>query len=144
MNASLPAGIILPDYGGGSIANLVASIGAAFGAPQTGLAPLALLAPERLRKKSKVLLLVVDGLGLRYLRDAHPGSTLRQYLRGGLTSVFPSTTATAITTFMTGLAPAQHGLTGWHMYLEEIDAVGAVLAARNITLAFREARLRAR
>lgn len=131
MNAPLPACIVLPDYDGGSIANLVTSIGAAFGASPAGLATLALLPPERLRKKSNVLLLVVDGLGLRYLCDAHPGSTLRQYLRGGVTSVFPSTTATAITTFMTGLAPAQHGLTGWHMYLEEIDAVGAILPFRT-------------
>jgi hypothetical protein len=130
MNVSLPASARLPDYGGGSIANLVASIGAAFGAPGAGLAPLTLLPPDRLRAKSSVLLLVVDGLGLRYLCDAHPGSTLRQYLRGSITSVFPSTTASAITTFMTGLAPAQHALTGWHMYLDEVDAIGAILPFR--------------
>jgi hypothetical protein len=31
---------------------------------------------------------------------------------------------------MTGLAPRQHGLTGWHVYFEEIDAVGTVLPFR--------------
>ena len=44
-----------------------------------------------------------------------------------LTSVFPSTTAAAIPTFMTGLAPAQHALTGWHMWLDELQAVTAIL-----------------
>ncbi len=44
--------------------------------------------------------------------------------------MFPSTTATAITAMMSGLAPQQHGLTGWHVYFEEIDAVGAVLPFR--------------
>ena len=44
-----------------------------------------------------------------------------------MTSVFPSTTASAITTFMTGLAPAQHGLTGWHMHMDEIDQTLAIL-----------------
>jgi hypothetical protein len=44
-----------------------------------------------------------------------------------MTSVFPSTTASAITAFMTGLAPAQHGLTGWHMHLDEIDQTLAIL-----------------
>ena len=31
------------------------------------------------------------------------------------------------TTYLTGLAPRQHGLTGWHMYFKEADAVAAVL-----------------
>jgi hypothetical protein len=131
MPPRLPAASLLPDYDGGSIANLMASIAGAFGAAPGGLPALRLLPVADLRRKSSILLLVVDGLGLRYLRDAHPGSTLRQYLRGGMTSVFPSTTATAITTFMTGLAPAQHALTGWHIYLDEIDTVGAILPFRS-------------
>jgi arylsulfatase A-like enzyme len=44
-----------------------------------------------------------------------------------MTSVFPSTTAAAIPTFLTGLAPQQHGLTGWHMHFAEIDRILAVL-----------------
>jgi predicted AlkP superfamily pyrophosphatase or phosphodiesterase len=52
-------------------------------------------------------------------------------LQQRITSVFPSTTATAITTVMTGLAPQQHGLTGWHMYLRELDTVAAVLPFRT-------------
>jgi hypothetical protein len=130
MTLPIATSVRLPDYRGGSIANLVASIGAAFGSAPGPLPTLTLLPPAALRRRSSVLLLVVDGLGLRYLCDVHPGSTLRQYLRGSLTSVFPSTTATAITTFMTGLAPAQHALTGWHMYLDEIDTVGAILPFR--------------
>jgi hypothetical protein len=131
MPPRLPASSLLPDYQGGSIANLMASIAGAFGPSPDALPPLRLLPAADLRRKSSVLLLVVDGLGLRYLQDTHPGSTLRQYLRGSMTSVFPSTTATAITTFMTGLAPAQHALTGWHMYLDEIDTVGAILPFRS-------------
>jgi predicted AlkP superfamily pyrophosphatase or phosphodiesterase len=44
-----------------------------------------------------------------------------------ITSVFPTTTASAITTFMTGQAPQQHGLTGWFTYMQELGAVTAVL-----------------
>ena len=40
-----------------------------------------------------------------------------------MTSVFPSTTASAITTFGTGLAPIEHGVTGWHMFLREIGCI---------------------
>jgi predicted AlkP superfamily pyrophosphatase or phosphodiesterase len=122
----------LPDYGGGSILNLVASITTALGAPEgpyPGLRRPDLL--ELLGSRDRVVLIVVDGLGHRHLTHGYPGSSLGQYLRGSLTSVFPSTTATAITAFMTGLAPAQHGITGWHMYIPEVDAIGAVLPLRT-------------
>jgi hypothetical protein len=46
---------------------------------------------------------------------------------GPITSVFPPTTASAITTFLTGDAPQQHGLTGWYTYLRELGCVMTVL-----------------
>jgi hypothetical protein len=128
---AVPTTLTLPDYGGGSIVNLMASIASALGAQPWPYAPLRLLDPVGLGRRSNILLLVVDGLGYRYLCDAHPRSTLRQHLHGSMTSVFPSTTATAITALMTGLAPRRHGLTGWHIYFEEIDAVAAVLPFRR-------------
>ena len=48
-------------------------------------------------------------------------------LRGTMTSVFPSTTATAVTTFLTGLAPVEHAVTGWFTWLRELDSVIAPL-----------------
>ena len=45
---------------------------------------------------------------------------LSENLIGSMTSVFPATTASAITTFATGLAPQQHAFTGWFMFLKEI------------------------
>jgi len=122
----------LPDYAGGSILNLVASIATALGASNSPH-PCARQPhlQEVLPTRDRVVLIVVDGLGHGYLTRSYPESSLCRYLRGSLTSVFPSTTATAITTFMTGLAPAQHGITGWHMYIPELDTVGAVLPLRT-------------
>ena len=37
--------------------------------------------------------------------------------------------ATAITTFLTGLAPQQHGLTGWHTWFREFGCVLRALQA---------------
>jgi predicted AlkP superfamily pyrophosphatase or phosphodiesterase len=130
MDPAFPTTLTLPDYAGGSIVNLMASIAVALGAKDWPCTPLRLLDPAVLARRSSILLLVVDGLGFRYLREVHPGSTLNQYLQSSMTSVFPSTTATAITAMMSGLAPQQHGLTGWHIYFEEIGAVGAVLPFR--------------
>ena len=73
------------------------------------------------------MLLVIDGMGEALLRQAGQGTQLLAHRIGRLTSVFPSTTAAAVTTLLTGLAPAQHGLTGWHMYLAEAGSVLAVL-----------------
>jgi len=123
---------VLPDYDGGGIVNLMASIATALGAPAGPYAAVRGAGlGQLLASRERVVLIVVDGLGHRYLTRNYPGSTLCRSLHGSLTSVFPSTTATAITAFLTGLAPAQHGITGWHMYFPDIAAIGAVLPLRT-------------
>jgi len=132
VDSALATGERLPDYGGNSILNLVTSIAVTFGAPAPaypGLRDAHLQA--LLASRERVVLIVVDGLGYRQLNRDHAGSGLYQHLRAPLTSVFPPTTATAITALLTGLAPAQHAVTGWHMYFPEVDAVGAVLPLRT-------------
>ena len=119
--------LALPDYEGGGLVNLMSSITTALGGASP-YPPLTVLPPADLSSARHLVLLVVDGMGLEYLlgRD----SALRRHLRGQLTSVFPSTTASAIPTFLTGLAPQQHGLTGWNMYFREIGAIAAPLPFR--------------
>lgn len=117
----------LPDYHGGSIVNLMTSILLALGGANPLYPPLRGLNPSIFGRAANIVLLVVDGLGYSYLCNAGAGSTLHRYLNGSMTSVFPSTTASAITTFLTGIAPQQHAVTGWHMYLREIGAVAAIV-----------------
>jgi hypothetical protein len=121
----------LPDYQGQGIVNLMASLQDGLGGGESRYAPLARLTPEQVRNHRQVLLLIIDGLGLNYLR-AHPeAACLHEHLLGGITSVFPPTTAAAIPTFLTGEAPQQHGLTGWHIYFRELASVLAVLPGRS-------------
>lgn len=77
-----------------------------------------------------VVLLVVDGLGASLVDRLGSNSALVTNKRADITSVFPSTTTSAITTFLTGLAPLQHGLPGWHVYFAETGGVTAVLQYR--------------
>ncbi len=115
-----------PHYHGAGLVNLMASLGHALGAPSNGHPPLHALPPAMLGRARTVLLMVIDGLGA-HLLARWPESTLARLQRAVLTSVFPTTTASAITTFLTGQAPAQHGVPGWHTYLRELGAVWTVL-----------------
>lgn len=117
----------LPDYNGASILNLMVSIMLARGEERNPYAPLNLLPPTALAEVKHLVLIIVDGMGYDFLSGSAHAPTLNRYLQGKITSVFPSTTASAITTFLTGLAPQQHALTGWFNYLKEIDRIVAVL-----------------
>ncbi len=119
-----------PDYRRGSIVNLMASLVEGRGGPPGALPPLAELPPALVARYTSVCLMVVDGLGYHFLRRVRPGGLLRSGLRARLHTVFPSTTAAAITTFLTGEPPAWHGLTGWFMYLRELGAVFTTLPGR--------------
>ncbi len=127
---------VFPNYAGQGIVNLMQSITLACGGrglpaaaypvyPELDALPAATLAQAR-----HIVLLVIDGLGQRTLASHPACPELRRHALGTMSSVFPSTTASAITTFMSGLAPAQHALTGWHMHLEEVGQTLAILPLR--------------
>jgi hypothetical protein len=116
----------MPDYAGGSIVNLMASIIRALGGAAE-YPPLRLLPPEDLAGHTNILLLVIDGLGAAWLAERSPLGILSRHQLGTLTSVFPTTTAAAITTFLTGDAPQQHGITGWFTYFRELGCVMRIL-----------------
>ena len=118
--------MITPDYRGGSIVNLMSSIIRAR-AGESDYPTLRLLPPDEMANATNIVLLVVDGLGAEWLSRRSPGGMLNRHLLGPITSVFPPTTASAITTFLTGDAPQQHALTGWHTYLRELGCVMTVL-----------------
>ncbi len=118
--------MIMPDYHGGSIVNLMASIAQALGAEDRLYPPLRALPPARLTSRN-IVLLVIDGLGHDNLITHCRDGVLARHMKDRITSVFPTTTATAITTFLTGTAPQQHGVTGWFTYFRELESVLAVL-----------------
>ena len=120
-------GIRFPDYDGGSLVNLMSALlkGTSKLTPDYVVTP---LLPQGLVESAQnIVLCVIDGLGDQFLRAADNASFLQAHQRGSLTSVFPTTTAAAITTFLTGQAPQQHGLTGWFVNLAQAGGVVAVL-----------------
>jgi hypothetical protein len=85
------------------------------------------LPAEALSGARNIVLLVIDGLGYDYLTRAGAGGALQRHLKARITSVFPSTTATAVSSFLTGVGPQQHALTGWHTWLREFGCIAVTL-----------------
>jgi arylsulfatase A-like enzyme len=88
--------------------------------------PLVSLPAREIAAATNIVFVIVDGLGDNYLQ-AHGGGPLARHRRSAISAVFPSTTASAITTSFTGATPLEHGLTGWFTYFSEAACVGAPL-----------------
>lgn len=64
-------------------------------------------------------LFVLDGLGWEQLADRwHLAPNLRSMTGAAITTVAPSTTATALTSLTTGLEPSEHGVIGYRMVID--------------------------
>jgi hypothetical protein len=75
--------------------------------------------PEPMRTAPQVVLLVVDGLGWLQLQDRrHLAPRVAGLAGGPITSVVPSTTATALTSLTVGAAPAAHGIVGYRVVVD--------------------------
>ncbi len=116
-----------PDFSN-SIVNLMSSIGVA-SRVTSPYSPLESL--ESLKESKNIVLIVFDGLGYNYLQRYGKGTILQKNLRGSITSVFPPSTGSAITTFLTGLAPQQHAVIGWYVHLKEYGLVSRILPYTN-------------
>ena len=102
-----------PDYNGGSIVNLMSTISNCFGI-DSKYPELRNLSSNDIKKYDNVVTLVIDGLGFSYVNSTK-NNLLRDNVVDKITSVFPTTTASCVTSFATGLAPKEHGVTGWFM-----------------------------
>ncbi len=102
---------VRPDFGGRALTGVVPGL-LSGGHPPWMPGPVA--------GSRAVVLLVLDGLGWNIL-EAHRSMlpALGAMEGGSVTTVAPSTTSTALTSLTTGLAPSQHGITGFRMRVPE-------------------------
>lgn len=112
-SAALPE-LPLPAYGRAALSDLMPSVLAALGVAGE---PNTLSLPAL----SRCVVLLVDGLGAELLaRHEEEAPFLSSLTLRRLTAGFPSTTATSLASFGTGLTPAEHGLTGYTSWVQEI------------------------
>jgi len=134
--ALIGTGWVMPNYEGLGIANLPATIAALFGRELPGACPplereLWVRWREGLRR---IVLVLIDALGYLQLceaMDACADLVLHRLAEAGtlvpITSTFPSTTNTVLSTLWTGRCPAEHGVLAYELYLRELGVAASTL-----------------
>lgn len=123
--------LIVPDYFENTIANLPATVSSALDVPFAGLPP---IGEQRVTavtpNTARVILLIIDGFGYNLYNRANPALfdlASETAVASTLTSIFPSTTVTALSSIWTGVAPAQHGMLGLKMFFPEFATAGQMI-----------------
>jgi predicted AlkP superfamily pyrophosphatase or phosphodiesterase len=121
-----------PRYDGYSIANIPETVAKLLGVRATRP-----LVDEKLSSYAgteHVVFLLLDGFGAAQLKFAreHYGvpSFERLFSKAdhlGITSVFPSTTSSAMSSLHTGLTPQEHGVIGYTMFVSQLGAITQML-----------------
>lgn len=103
---------VVPQFAGPCLINVVPALLSANGEAPDWV-------PRHVAEARQVVLLVLDGLGWEQLQARpHLAPTLVGSVGGPITSVAPSTTATALTSLSTGLPPAVHGVVGYRVKVD--------------------------
>jgi hypothetical protein len=112
---------VLPEYGGACIDSVVPALQSR----NDEVVPSWL--PPGVAGSAQVVLLVLDGLGWDQLREREHVAPFLAALRGTrVTSVAPTTTATALTSLTTGVSPAVHGTIGYRVRVGPADVLNVL------------------
>ena len=106
------------------LANAIASIA---GAQDVPYSPGAATVADLVGPADHIVFVIVDGLGLNVVNTDHGADFLAAHVVAELTTVFPSSTPTVLTSYATGQWPASHGVPSWYLYLDEIDSIATII-----------------
>jgi hypothetical protein len=112
-------GLIPPRYDAGGLAGVLPSVAASLGVSRYAASEALLFPPAR-----RAVVVLVDGLGYELMRRRGGHAPfLRSLLPAAyrICAGFPSTTATSMGTFGTGLPPGSHGLMGYEVLVPGED-----------------------
>jgi hypothetical protein len=126
---------VFPHYSAYSVANVPATVAGLLGAELPAAAPPlpGELWSDLIPAARRVVLVVLDAVGYRTLCSMldQGDPVLRRLVDAGrflpLTTVFPSTTISALTTLWTGVTPLEHGLLGTRLLLSPEGVLASML-----------------
>ena len=124
----LPPGAVRPDYEGYCLSNVPSTVQSLFGLdPGRPRLPKDALGDVETSGIDNVILMLCDGLGYNEWRRTPGTGFFGAFNTKGsvrpITSIFPSTTAAALTSVSTGLTPQEHGLPEWFVYMQELGEI---------------------
>jgi Type I phosphodiesterase / nucleotide pyrophosphatase len=126
--------VVYPCYESYCLSKLPSAVLALLGIPQPDHALFKLVQDTVAHRQfpRQVVLILIDGFGWhQWLRYAERYDFFNRVTSRGIvapiTTVFPSTTAAALTTIHSGLTPQEHGLPEWWVYFDELDTIAASL-----------------
>lgn len=100
---------VLPDYDGACVSNVISAILEPEDETPSWM-------PAFVPDSNQVVVLVIDGLGWDDLQARRAFAPTMGSMTGqAITTVAPSTTATALTSIATGLTPGEHGVVGYRI-----------------------------
>ena|SRR5579872_5816053 len=124
---SLDVDYVLPKYDGESLLNVIGTIEKFWGMNPLVPPLSSKFSPHKLDGCSQLIFFLVDGMGMNLLKPDTNGSFFSFLLSSSklntITSVFPSSTVSALSSIHTGLSPRTHGLLDWYLYFDEINKV---------------------
>lgn len=120
--------LIMPDYNNLCLVNLHSLIGRFFGIENLSYQKMYIKDLPDFTNINKIVLFIIDGLGYNFLNN-HLNKTnilvrnVREWFITPITSTFPSTTSTALTSLFTAQTPIEHGIIGYTMYLKSLGLI---------------------
>lgn len=133
--------LISPQYDGYSIFNIPSTAASLLDTPDFNSAPLAQELIQPIQGKAKnIIVILLDALGylqfkkwLAEVPDLIWNKLQVDGILAPLTSICPSTTCAAITTYWTDSAPTEHGIMGYEMWLKEYGITANMIEHKPIT-----------
>lgn len=119
--------LVRPDAGVPNTVDLSRALASICGMPGIELSPSASVVADAVGSAEHVVFVMADGLGMNLIERLPADAFLRTHLVFEMQSVFPSSTAPAVTSLATGCWPAEHGVPGWFTYLPDNDLIAAIL-----------------
>jgi hypothetical protein len=106
-----------PLAGGANLVDLTRALAALAGAEGVELTPAAAGLRDTIGPAEHYVFVLIDGLGLDLIDRLPADSFLARNTSARLRTVFPSSTAPALTSLATGLWPGEHAVPAWWTYL---------------------------
>lgn len=126
----LSPGLFIPKYDGFSLPNLSNSLARFMGVKVRGRVLKDDVFSE-FKDVDRIILIIIDAMGFNvFIKSSQvlKGFLEKLFLKNEscfrvLTSVFPSTTSTALTSFNTGLTPQEHGIIAYVLFMKELSSM---------------------